>query len=211
MKLRQVTLIVLASAVGLFGVFLLVIPINIYTFGHNRIEKSDEVGPAVVIVFGAGLRPDGSPSDALGDRLEIAAKLYAEDPRRQLLVSGDNSFENYNEPQVMHDTLMATYNIPDDQIFIDFAGRRTYDTCVRAHDLWRIDQAILVSQAFHLPRAIWTCEKLGIDSVGVSASLRSYVRDSYYRHREILAMYKAWFDVNIWEPNYLTGEFEVDL
>lgn len=187
------------------------IPLRIFTFGRSQMRTIQDVDPGVVLVFGAGLRPDGTPSDALGDRLKVAAALYDAGKAEHILVSGDNRFEDYNEPEVMHDTLVAVYGIPEEVIEEDFAGRRTYDTCIRAHELWDVHAAILVTQAFHLPRAIWTCQQLGIESVGVSASLQSYIRDAYYRRREVLAMYKAWFDVNIWEPDYVKGRAEEDL
>gem|GEM_PF-169987 len=82
---------------------------------------------------------------------------------------------------------------------------------MRAKTLWNVDSAILVSQGFHLPRANWTCEQLGIESVGVSASIQTYVRDRAYRFRELLATYKAFFDVYVRTPDYLEREFEDDL
>lgn len=189
----------------------MLIPLVILGFGKTRIATVDEVEPRVVVIFGAGLRANGQPSDALSDRLQVGAELFGAGKATQILVSGDNRFEDYNEPQVMHDVLVRDYNIPEERISIDFAGRRTYDTCIRAKTLWNVDQAILVTQQFHLPRAIWTCERLDIESMGVSASLQTYQREEYFTFRELLAMYKAFIDIYLVKPDYVSGKFEEDL
>ena len=199
------------SLFTLLLVWLAAVPLKIMSFGQAHIDTVRTVDDApVAIVFGAGLRSDGQPSDALADRLQVAAELYEQGTVEHILVSGDNRFENYNEPQVMMDTLVEQYHIPQDVVAADFAGRRTYDTCLRAHELWVVNRAILVTQAFHLPRAIWTCDKLGIESTGISASLQSYVRGELYSVREWLAMYKAWIDIFIWTPHYIAGPVEAN-
>jgi vancomycin permeability regulator SanA len=166
---------------------------------------------SVGIVFGAGLKKDGSPSDVLRDRLKTAAMLYHAGQVRSLLVSGDNRFASYSEPDVMKKTLVTELGVPAEVVYADYAGRRTYDTCVRAHDLWGVRRAVLVTQAFHLPRALWTCRRLGIEGVGASASLQPYVRDRWFAFREFLAAYQAFIDVYMWEPGYVKGTMEADL
>ncbi len=108
----------------------------------------------------------------------------------------------------MAETLIGAFAIPPGAVVLDHAGRRTYDTCIRAHEIWVIEEAILVTQDFHLPRAIWTCERLGIKSRGVSASLQPYVEEEAYRLREILAVYKAALDVFLLHPSYIKGNQE---
>ena len=176
---------------------------------YSRI--SDVQNPQVVIVFGAGLTAKGEPSDALFDRLQTAAEIYHAGKATHILVSGDNRFPNYNEPQAMFDSLTQTFDIPAEKIVVDYAGRRTYDTCARAHELWNVNRAILVTQGFHLYRAIWTCEHLGIESSGLSASLRSYVKDKKFKIREIGAMLKAFIDAYIITPDYVKGDIQQDL
>ncbi|MBN1585370.1 YdcF family protein [Candidatus Uhrbacteria bacterium] len=165
----------------------------------------------VAIVFGAGITPDNRPSDVLNDRLKVAAELYRTGKVSRILVSGDNRREDYSEPDVMFRALISGYGVPAEDVHVDYAGRRTYDTCIRAHDLWGIDRAILVSQDFHLPRAIWTCRKLGVESVGASASLRTYERGDRFRYREIFADYKAFVDIYVWRPDYVSGDYVMDL
>jgi SanA protein len=165
---------------------------------------------SVAIVFGAGIVGD-YPSDVLEDRLITAAELYNASKIEHILVSGDNRYENYSEPDVMTTYLSETLNIPSEDIYQDYAGRRTYDTCVRANELWGINQAILVTQDFHLPRAIWTCNQLGINTVGISASRQAYKDAERNTLREWLASYKSFIDIYLWNPPYVSGAFEIDL
>ncbi|HTK59989.1 MAG TPA: ElyC/SanA/YdcF family protein [Candidatus Baltobacteraceae bacterium] len=207
MRLIPSVLIALAAAI------LLMIPIRTFVSTVDAISLTAEDAPEapVAIVFGAGLRRDGKPSDVLRDRLSVAAELYKIGKVKRILVSGDNRFENYNEPQAMNDALVEDFGVDPGAIAIDYAGRRTYDTCARAQAIWGIEQAILVSQKYHLPRAIWTCERLGIRSSGVSASLQPYVKETSFVLREIPAILRAWWDVYVVPPEYVEGEFEEDL
>ncbi|MBI4435149.1 YdcF family protein [Candidatus Uhrbacteria bacterium] len=165
----------------------------------------------VAIVFGAGLAVNNTPSDALMDRLTVASQLFDQGLVDRLLVSGDNRTQDYNEPDVMKQTLINDFGLPAEVIFTDYAGRRTYDTCRRAHELWGIDTAILVTQGYHLPRALWTCGAMGIEGTGVSATLQPYVKNLLFKTRELGAIYKAFIDLYILEPEFVGGEFIHDL
>jgi SanA protein len=202
-----------SAIVALMALVLLTLPLRTYVSTRDAIFLAPEDAPTmpVAIVFGAGLQLDGKPSDVLRDRLSVAAELWRTGKVKRILVSGDNRFENYNEPQAMNDALVADFGVDPGAIAIDYAGRRTYDTCVRAQSIWGVEDAILVSQKFHLPRAIWTCERLGIRSVGVSASLQSYVKSTSFVLREIPAILRAWWDVYVFPPEFVAGEFEEDL
>ncbi|MFA6527979.1 MAG: GNAT family N-acetyltransferase [Candidatus Gracilibacteria bacterium] len=201
------------------GIFLplfllfLISPLFILNSGKKQIYTDINSIPnyEVAIVFGAGIKDDGTPSDALKDRLRTAAELYDAGKVEKILVSGDNSFESYDEPTAMYTYLVDTEGIPAEDVFIDYAGRCTYDTCIRAHEIWGVDEAILVSQGFHLPRAIFTCNSVGVDSSGYSATNQGYVFADYYKFREVLAIYNAVIDVYLWEPEYMKGDFEQDL
>lgn len=182
----------------------------IYRAGVNRIYTPETVPyHPVAIVFGAGLTASGTPSDVLKDRLNVAADLYFSDRVDQILVSGDNPVDTYSEPDAMKDYLIQS-GVAEADIVADYAGRRTYDTCARAQEIWDLDAAILISQGYHLPRAIFTCRKLGVESVGVSSSLQSYVYQEKYEFREILAIYKAVLDVYLLKPDFIGGEPEDD-
>jgi SanA protein len=163
----------------------------------------------VAIVFGAGLWRNGTATPVLRDRVQTAANLYFAGKIEKLLMSGDNRFVDYNEPAVMREVALSL-GVPEPAIVLDYAGRRTYDTCYRAKAIFGVNEAILVTQAFHLPRAIYECSRLGIDSVGVEADLREYSRSSmlYWNARELFATAAALWDVNISHPTPVLGNPE---
>ena len=163
----------------------------------------------VTIVFGAGLTPDGHPTRVLRDRVETAAKLYFTGKTQKLLMSGDNRFVDYNEPQAMKEYALAL-GIPEDAIVLDYAGRRTYDTCYRAAAIFQVQQAILVTQNFHLPRALYACNHLGVDAVGVPAENHYFLKRSrlYWNLRELAATPIAFWEIHISRPLPLLGEPE---
>jgi SanA protein len=179
-------------------------------YARQKIVPLTEVAShRVAIVFGAGLWRDGTATPVLHDRVQTAANLYLAGKVERLLMSGDNRFVDYNEPAVMRD-LALSLGIPEDAIVLDYAGRRTYDTCYRAKAIFGVTSAILVTQAFHLPRAIYLCDRLGIDSVGVEADLRTYRKSSllYWNLREVFATVAALWDVNISHPVPVLGDPE---
>ncbi len=161
----------------------------------------------VAIVFGAGIRPDGRLSPMLQDRMDTAIALYRAGTVRKLLVSGDNRFVYYDEPGRMYDYAVAR-GIPAGDVVRDYAGRRTYDTCYRASAIFGVTQAILVTQRFHLPRAIFTCRNLGMDAIGLSADRRVYWSNPYYRFRDGFASLRAWWDVKVARPLPVLGPKE---
>ena len=122
----------------------------------------------VAIVFGAQVYDDGSPSPMLADRVETAVRLYQAGKAKALLMSGDNHVATYNEPEAMRQYALKL-GMPDSAIVLDYAGFRTYDSCYRARDIFKVDRAILVTQAFHLDRALLTCNLLGVNAIGVAA------------------------------------------
>ncbi len=163
----------------------------------------------VAIVFGAGLWRDGSPTPVLRDRVATAADLYFQGKAQKLLFSGDNRFINYNEPEAMRRYALSL-GVPDDAIVLDYAGRRTYDTCYRARAIFGVEQALVVTQRFHLARAVYTCRALGIDAIGVPADRRRYrtLPYIYWNAREVLASARALLDVHVTHPLPVLGKFE---
>jgi SanA protein len=160
----------------------------------------------VAIVFGAGISKTGQLSPMLRDRMDAAIALYRAGVVRKLLVSGDNRFVDYDEPGRMYDYAIAR-RVPARDVVRDFAGRRTYDTCYRAKAIFGIDQAILISQRFHLARALFTCRSLGVDSVGFAADHQPY-STRYNRLREMPATLFAWWDVVVARPRPVLGPAE---
>jgi SanA protein len=162
----------------------------------------------VAIVFGAGLYRDGSPTPVLRDRVATAADLYRNGKVEKLLMSGNYS-RGHNEPGAMR-TYALGLGIPDQDIILDYEGRRTYDTCYRARDIFSLDSAILVTQAFHLPRALYTCNLLGVSAIGVPADLRQYRRASqtFWNLRETVATVVALWEIHLSQPQPVLGNPE---
>ena len=179
-------------------------------YSINRIYRLDTVpSKKAAVVFGAGLWRDGSPTPILRDRVRTAADLYFSGKVEKLLMSGDNHVVEYNEPLAMKE-LALSFGVPAEAIVLDYAGRRTYDTCLRALSVFGLDDVILVTQSFHLPRAIYICTHLGLRSVGVKADLQVYRKSSIFvwKIRELFATLKAIWDVNLGHPEPILGDYE---
>jgi SanA protein len=178
--------------------------------GWSRTHSREDVPqkPAA-IVFGAGLTPSGGPSAVMRDRVRTASELYFAGKVQKLLMSGDNSTIYYNEPAAMRNYAVSL-GVPEEDIVLDYAGRRTYDTCYRAHAIFGLEQAILVTQDFHMPRALYLCNALGVDSVGVQADNYRFRRVSltYWRIRELGATVNALLDVHLLRPLPILGDPE---
>lgn len=164
--------------------------------GQVRLRTLASVDEApVAIVFGAGLRPDGSPSTYLRRRLDAARSLLEAGKVDVILVSGDNGSIGHDEPTAMHDYLVDS-GVPSSAIVLDYAGFDTHDTCARAHRVFGVDAAVVLTQDYHVRRAIFSCTAAGIDTQGVGVSSAS-VRPGQLRQwrlRELPASYKAWWD-----------------
>lgn len=170
-------------------------------FSHKIQPVDEALARPVAIVFGAGLRADGLPTAVLYDRVATAAELFRLGKVDVLLLSGDNRSANYDEPAAMRRTALEL-GVPDSAILVDAAGVRTYDTCYRARHVYGVETATLVTQAFHLPRALYLCQGLGIDAGGVAADRRAYLQRAlvYWHFRETLATVAAAWDLFVARP-----------
>jgi SanA protein len=176
-------------------------------YGRQIYSVDDVPGERVAIVFGARIYADGRLSPMLRDRVETGVELYRAGKVEKLLLSGDNRFEDYDEPGRMRDYALSL-GVPIEDIQPDYAGRRTYDTCYRAKAIFGLESAILITQDFHLPRALFTCDRLSMDVIGVAADRQPYTRRSlaWSTLREIPAMTMALIDVIQKEPPPVLGE-----
>lgn len=200
-------LIVLAS-LGLFAVF--IINVQVGSYSKNKIYKTIEEVPndsQIAIILGARVWNDGSLSHALLDRVETGVELYKAGKVKKLLMSGDNPTAEYDEPTAMKKHAMQQ-GIPESDIVLDFAGRRTYDTCYRAKEIFEVKKAILVSQEFHLPRSIYLCQNMQIESSGIIANRRQYLGEDYWAFREFFSVFSAWFEMNFIPFEPIKGEKE---
>ena len=153
----------------------------------------------VTIVLGAAVKDDGMPSDALQDRIETAARLYHAGITKILLMTGDGGGRRQDEVSAMKKEAMRL-GVPEKAIVTDPYGFRTYESCKRAIQTYHVTKAIVVTQEFHLPRALFLCNELGVESYGLIADQQTYQKATFFKWREYAASVKAFWDIYIREP-----------
>ena len=175
------------------GLGLALIFLNVHSYGRLTCP-SVAAAPAkpVAIVFGA-------VSIVVTDRVATGVELYKAGKVRKLLLTGDNSRDGYNEPAAMRQEALAM-GVPAQDIVCDYAGFRTYDSLYRARDIFGVRSAILVTQGYHLPRALFLGRKLGLDVVGVDAAKRTYGGELGFDLREVAATEVAWVQATVTHP-----------
>ena len=189
-------------------VFLLICGI-IFLFIYIRTEVTGKYRPRiytvhtvpekkVCLILGASIWGD-EPSHVLEDRLLVGIDLYKMGKVEKLLLSGDHGNTNYYEVNTMKKYILS-HNVNEHDIFMDHAGFRTYDSCYRARDIFGLNNLIIVTNMFHLPRALYIACELGLDAVGVPSDLRTYITAGRNNVREFFAQYKAFLDIRILKP-----------
>ncbi|MER8047898.1 ElyC/SanA/YdcF family protein [Streptomyces sp. NPDC094032] len=172
------------------------------TTGDRLRTTADVPAQDVGVVFGAGLWK-GRPTPYLAHRLDAAAELYRTGKVRVLLVTGDNSRTEYDEPSAMR-TYLAARGVPDDKVVSDYAGFDTWDSCVRAKKIFGVDRAVLVTQDFHIKRAVALCDAAGVESYGVGVAEPHDSVWYYGTTRELAAAGKAALDAALRpDPHFL--------
>ena len=167
-------------------------------------EKAD-----CILILGAGLR-NGYPSPMLQERLDLGAALYRSGASDKILVSGDNSRKDYNEVQAMEDYLVDRHGVPREDIVRDHAGFSTYESMVRAKEIFCVDSAIVVTQRYHLFRASYIASKMGIETYGADAHRTSYAGRYYREARECAARVKDFFTCIFKpDPTYLGDKIPI--
>lgn len=203
MKKTRIKKICKILAVIFLIVLAVIIAINIIVYRSTK----DRIGSAsavdfseadCILVLGAGVREDGTPSHMLEDRLLVGVELYQNGSCDTILMSGDHGTKEYDEVNCMKNFAIEK-GIPSEDIFMDHAGFSTYDSLYRAKNIFGADKVIIVTQKYHLYRALYIAEALGIDAVGVSADLRTYFGQSTRETREIAARIKD-FLISIIKP-----------
>ena len=192
---------------GLVCLLLAAVPLGISAFvclsSAGRILPAEEAALSAdcILVLGAGVWGEGEnarPSHMLTDRLETALSLYDSGASTKLLMSGDHGRAEYDEVNVMKDYAVER-GVPSENVFMDHAGFSTYESLYRARDVFRAKRIVIVTQEYHLYRALYVARALGLEAYGVSADLRSYRGQGYYDLREILARDKD-FLMAIFQP-----------
>lgn len=142
-----------------------------------------------ILVLGAGLKSDGSPSDMLADRVTTGAQIFALGAADKIIMSGDRSGETYDEPTAMK-KFAEELGVSTEHIVTDFEGYSTYESIYRAKKIYGAERIIIVTQKYHLSRALYIAKSLDIEAVGVSADLRGYRGQIFRDVREVLARFK---------------------
>jgi len=196
-RLRLCTALIFCMLLGIGLVLHAQKVIGKYTFMYRA---TDEVPTtSVALVFGAGLKKDGTPSDALTDRVLSAVDIYKAGKVRKLVMTGDNGSKRYDEVTAMKE-LAVEEGVSEEDIVLDYAGFRTYDSCYRARDVFGLWDVIAVSQEFHLPRILFICNAMRVHAVGYVADRREYLQSRYWPAREFLARLKAWYQIVVTKP-----------
>lgn len=163
--LRSLSILVIFFCVGALLVLLLAQYVDSSTKLYRYQKVTDIPHHRVGMVFGASIR-QGNLSPILQDRVDMAIQLYRAGKIEKLLMTGDNSTPNYDEVTAMQKYAVA-HGIPEKDITLDYAGLSTYDSCYRAKQIFGLTDAVLVTQHYHMPRAVYSCRHLGIDAVGM--------------------------------------------
>ena len=189
-KFKKILLFILLACIAL-GTVVFAINFYVKSSTENMIitaEEAQSLDCDAVLVLGCLVRADGSPSGMLRDRLDTALSLS----KTPLIMSGDHGTKEYDEVNTMRSYAISR-GVPSERIFMDHAGFCTYDSIYRAKEIFGAKKIIIVTQEYHLHRALYIARAMGLDAVGVSADLHSYGGQSFREVREIVARNKDFF------------------
>lgn len=196
---------------------LTIVGINLYIVIKEKskilsLEEAAKFQADCIVVLGAGIRDDGSPTWMLEDRIKIGDKLYQNHAADKIIMSGDHGRENHDEVNTMKSYAMGE-GIPSEDIFMDHAGFETYDSLYRARDIFGAKKVIIVTQEYHLYRALYIADQLGLDARGVTSDLRFYSKKmAYWKFREYLARVKSFVKcITQPEPKYLGDTIDLSV
>ncbi len=204
MNKRRIRIAVCTLACFMILIMLVTSGINTFVWAStkDRILTEEQAAQLedveCILVLGCGIREDGSPSHMLEDRLKVGIALYENGSAPKLLMSGDHGQEDYDEVNTMKNYALEC-GIPTEDIFMDHAGFSTYESVYRAKEIFGAEKIIIVTQKYHLFRALHIAEQLGLEAYGVSADLRNYSQKLHREFREVLARVKD-FGMSILKP-----------
>ena len=197
---------------SIFGIIFFIL-VNVYVNSQTNSAIFESIikvpKTELGIIFGAGINGD-KPSKYLKDRLDAGINLYHSKRINKILLSGDNGSESHDELTVMKKYCFAN-GVDTTKIYIDYAGFDTYSTLFRAKKIFKINKAILISQKYHLNRALFVGNKLGVNCTGYSANVGIYNGYNYVCFREYFFTFKAVIDViRNREPKFLGNEISIN-
>ncbi|MBO5746428.1 MAG: YdcF family protein [Clostridia bacterium] len=198
-------LLALSLIIALMGVYAISVNIFVKHSQKSNVMSAEKLTKQydAIIILGCGVKPDGTPTDMLLDRLITGVSLYKQGVAPVIIMSGDHGRKNYDEVNAMKDYAVKE-GVPAEKVFLDHAGFNTYESMYRADAIFGVKSAVIVTQEYHLYRALYNAGSFGIEAVGVSATLHRYHGQLTRDLREIVARNKDF----IWcifkpEPTYL--------
>ena len=219
MKKRIIIISVAAAVLLVIGIAVLIINLSVVLGTKDRVFSERDIGTDrllgeydCILILGAGLRRDGSPSDMLEDRLKVGIGAYLGGASDRILMSGDHENDDYNEVGAMK-KYAVEQGIDGGVIFLDHFGLSTYDSIFRAVKLYGVKRVLIVSQSYHLYRALYIADSLGIEADGISADLRTYrvqlkcdVRELAARVKDVIYVAGKHEPMYFGEPVDLSGD-----
>lgn len=205
---RKIILFIGAAICGVVLLIIVILTINLYMKAtvKERIltpEEATELKADCILILGAGVWENDRPSRMLADRLNQGIELYQAGAADRLLMSGDHGRAEYDEVNVMKAYAMER-GIPSEHIFMDHAGFSTYESMYRARDVFEAKKVIIVTQRYHMYRALYVARALGLDAYGVTSDPWQYQGQTYRELREMAARIKDFFYVILKpKPTYL--------
>lgn len=198
---------IVAVALAIVAVFAVT---NVVTIVGSKgsIVNADEANISsadAIVVLGASVFADGTPSGILQDRLDDGVALYFAGVAPKLIMSGDNGTESYNEVRVMKQYAIAQ-GVPSEDIFCDHAGFSTYESMYRAKYVFGCQRIVVATQTYHLYRALWSAKSLGMQATGVPSDYHEYQKQLQYDIREVPARTKDFFKVLFRMPSTYVGD-----
>ncbi len=202
---RKIFFVVGAMLMSMFAV--LAINFHIDSKSNPYIFQDMNNLPEVetALVLGAKVFQQGTMSGMLQDRVDTAIDLYKKDKVKKILISGDHGREDYDEVNTMKDYLLKK-GIKGEDIFLDHAGFDTYDSLYRANEIFKVSSVVVVTQNFHLPRAVYIGRGLKMEVCGFSADRHLYANIDHNKSREVLSKVKAFLDLNFHAKPKFLGE-----
>lgn len=210
-KKKTKVLIIIIAVLAAIVLIPLTFDVIVRIKGGKRIVKSvpEDLQADCIIVLGCSVKPDGRPSDMLEDRLLTAIELYMSGAAPKILMSGDHGAEDYDEVNIMK-AFAIEKGVPSEDIFMDHAGFSTYETVRRAADVFGVKKCVVVTQKYHLYRALFLCGAFDIEAVGVSADIRRYHGQLKRDVREVAARCKDFcFSIIRPLPKYLGDPIDI--
>ena len=188
----------------------------VQSVGEEKIisEKNIPKDIKVILVLGAGIENNGEICEMLMDRLKKAADLYKNIKDAKILLSGNHGKCNFDEAAAMKKYIMnISKDIKEDNIFLDHSGFSTYDSIYRAKNIYKVEEVIIVTNYYHLPRTLYIADKMKMEAFGIYSDTKDYINIDRYRERELLAQVKDFIYTNILKPKpkFLDEELPIDI